>query len=75
MSATNNSLHIAFLANEFVTENPAGGGLGNYLNRITQALKQIGHIPEVFVTSVAKPKVVEFNGVRLERVPPVDNVL
>lgn len=69
----NKPSRIAFLTSEFISENKSGGGLGNYLNRITQALKQLGHIPEVFVVSPAKPSVIDFNGVRIQRVPKIQN--
>ena len=36
---------------EFTSEYETGGGLGNYLNRITRALADAGHAPEVFVSS------------------------
>ncbi|MEZ4866319.1 MAG: glycosyltransferase family 4 protein [Caldilineaceae bacterium] len=68
------SLHIAFLTDEFVTEQPAGG-LGNYLNRITRLLCEQGHQPEVFVTSSNQPAVIDYNGVRVERVPRSRNIL
>ncbi len=67
---TPKNLRIAFLTNEFISELKSGGGLGNYLNRITQALKEIGHVPEVFVIGNAQPSVIDFNGIRVERVPP-----
>jgi hypothetical protein len=62
------SLRIAFLTSEFISELSDEGGLGNYLNRITQTLKDLGHTPEVFVTSNAEPSLIDFNGVRVERV-------
>ncbi len=68
-------MRIAFLTSEFISELGNAGGLGNYLNRMTQALKNLGHVPEVFVTSEAKPSVIEFNGIRVQRVPPENPLL
>lgn len=70
---TNKPLRIAFLTSEFISEKKSGGGLGNYLNRITQALKQLGHIPEVFVVSSAQPSVIDFNGICVQRVPKIQS--
>ena len=67
------TLRIAFITNEFISEKKSGGGLGNYLNRITQALKDMGHAPEVFVISNSQPSVIDFKGVRVERVRPIYN--
>jgi glycosyltransferase involved in cell wall biosynthesis len=67
------SLHIAFLTSEFVSEKKTWGGLGNYLNRITRSLKESGHIPEVFVISSEKPEVIDFNGIRVNRVSKKKN--
>jgi glycosyltransferase involved in cell wall biosynthesis len=63
-------MRIAFLTNEFVIETPSGGGLGNYLNRISRALKQLGHHPEIFTIRRLQdtPAVVDFDGVRVEHV-------
>lgn len=72
---TDQNLRIAFLTSEFISELSDGGGLGNYLNRITQTLKELGHTPEIFVTSNAKPAVIDFNGVRVERVVPDNRLL
>lgn len=69
------SLRIAFLTNEFVTEKKKGGGLASYLNRITQALKALGHEPEVFVRRAGNtiPDIVEHNGIRVEHVAVAQN--
>lgn len=61
-------LRIAFLTPEFVTEYDTGGGLGNYLRRMTQALLEAGHVPEVFVLSRGAPGPIDFEGVRVMRV-------
>ena len=71
---THKNLRIAFVTNEFISEKKSGGGLGNYLNRITQALKDIGHVPEVFVISNSQPSIIDFRGIRVERVPPLYNL-
>src|ERR1700722_19699013 len=61
---------VAFLTHEFVTEYGTGGGLGNYLNKMTQALLHAGHVPEIFVISFALPAVIMHQGVRVNRVHP-----
>lgn len=63
-------MRVAFLTTEFVTEWSTGGGLGNYLNRIAQALRALGHQPEIFVTSMAEPAVIEHEGITIHRVRP-----
>jgi glycosyltransferase involved in cell wall biosynthesis len=73
MPPNSQKLRIAFLTNEFISEHPTRGGLGNYLNRITQTLKGLGHAPEVFVISKTEPRVINFNGIRVERVPRLNN--
>lgn len=71
----NKPLRIAFLTNEFVIEKPNGGGLGSYLNRMTQALRDLGHQPEIFASRIHAdtPAVIDFNGVRVEHVDTVRN--
>ncbi|MDJ0533866.1 MAG: glycosyltransferase family 4 protein [Xenococcaceae cyanobacterium MO_207.B15] len=67
---SNKQLRIAFLSDEFVTERNNEGGLGTYLNRITQALKDLGHTPEIFVIANNKyHSIIDFNGIRVERIP------
>lgn len=75
MNRMNDPLRIAFLTNEFVIEKPDSGGLGNYLNRITQTLRELGHQPEIFVSRKypETPTVVDFNGVRVEHVEVIRN--
>ena len=63
---------IAFIASEFPTETPRGGGLASYLARITRALHDAGHAPEVFVLSTHAPEAFDWNGVRVERVRRAD---
>jgi len=69
-------LRIAFLTNEFIIESPSHGGLGNYVNRITKALKGLGHEPEIFVLR-SRPDtdtVMSFDGIRVEHVAAVDHL-
>lgn len=66
-------LRIAFVTDEFISEKPNSGGLGNYLNRITQTLKDLGHEPEVFVIGQPNPAVINFHGIRVERVAPANS--
>lgn len=61
-------MRIAFITTEFVTEQTNRGGLGNYLNRVTQALCDMGHQPEVFVTSKHRPQTFSYHGVTVHRV-------
>ena len=59
---------IAFLTSEFTTECVNGGGLGNYLNRISKALCDQGHQPEIFVLSKETPGTFDSEGVLVHRV-------
>jgi glycosyltransferase involved in cell wall biosynthesis len=63
-------LHIAFLTPEFVTEYKDGGGLGNYVNKMTMALREAGHEPEVFVLSERGPETFRHGNVLVHRVYP-----
>jgi glycosyltransferase involved in cell wall biosynthesis len=60
---------IAFLSPEFIADYPDGGGIGNYVHKMARALRNAGHVPEVFVTSPLPPGAFEFEGIRVERVP------
>lgn len=66
---------IAFLTTEFASEAPLAGGLASYLSRITKALRDAGHEPEVFVLSAHDPGVHEHEGIRVERVRRADRQL
>ena len=66
---------IAFLTTEFASETPRGGGLASYLDRITRALRDAGHQPEVFLLSSEPPGVLEREGIRVERVCRADRAL
>ena len=62
-------LRIAFVTPAFVTE-PNSGGMGSYLHRLTKALLDLGHEPEVFTLSQEKAGPIEFERIRVERVGP-----
>lgn len=66
---------IAFLASEFPSELPRAGGLASYLARITRALRDAGHEPEVFVLSTHAEGTLDWNGVRVQRVRRADSAL
>lgn len=66
-------LRIAFLTPEFVTDKSACGGLASYVERITMALRAIGHEPEVFAIAQS-PTVYDHKGVRVEHVTPSHNL-
>ena len=66
---------IAFLSTEFAGEGVRGGGLATYLARMTQALRDAGHEPEVFVLSAHAPGVREHAGMRVERIRRADRQL
>ena len=67
-------LRIAFLTPEFVNEEYVPGGISSYVYRITRALKLLGHDPEVFVRSRNVPALYEFEGMRVRRVHPYENI-
>ena len=60
--------HIAFVTPEFPTEWTTGGGLSTYLGRMSRTLALMGHHVEVFTISQEVSEVVEFHGVRVQRV-------
>jgi glycosyltransferase involved in cell wall biosynthesis len=59
---------VAFLTSEFVSEDPTGGGLGNYVSRMARALVAAGHEAEVFVPSAHGPARLDCHGVSVHRV-------
>ena len=65
-------VRIAFLTPEFPTEFATAGGLSTYLGRMSRTLVSLGHHVEVFTISQEVSEVVEFHGVRVQRVqaPP-----
>jgi glycosyltransferase involved in cell wall biosynthesis len=68
------SLRIAFLTPEFLTEDSRFGGLAAYVYRISKALKEIGHRPEIFTLSYKNPTLLDFEGIRVERVKPYEPI-
>jgi glycosyltransferase involved in cell wall biosynthesis len=68
-------MRIAFLTSEFVTEYPNGGGLGNYLNKMSRLLAEQHHEVEIFVPSDRTPRVLMHEQVRVERVYPLSDRL
>ena len=55
----------------FVTEeNNTASGLGNYINKMAQALRTAGHVPEIFVSSYERPAEIDHNGIIVHRVRP-----
>jgi glycosyltransferase involved in cell wall biosynthesis len=66
-------VRFAFLTPTFVTE-PNSGGMGTYLHRLTRALRELGHEPEVFTLSQATPGPTALDGVHVERVSPPRNL-
>ena len=60
-------MKIAFITPEFVTEARFDGGLANYLNKVSQALKQRGHTVYIIVSS-DRDEVFEYDGITVIRV-------
>lgn len=63
------ALRVAFVTPTFVTESNSGG-MGACLHRLTKALRDLGHEPEVFTLSEEAPGPIEFEGIRVERARP-----
>ncbi|MCA9245929.1 MAG: glycosyltransferase family 4 protein [Planctomycetales bacterium] len=59
-------LRIAFITNEFITGLPNAGGLGNYLNRMSQTLHSAGHEVEIFTLTDGFPHTRDHHGVRVQ---------
>ena len=66
---------MAFVTPVFVTENAFSGGLGSYISRTAQALRDSGHVPLVFVLSEQAPGSINFRGMVVHRVRPADRHL
>jgi glycosyltransferase involved in cell wall biosynthesis len=66
-------LRIAFVTPTFITE-PNSGGMGAHLHRLTRALRDLGHEPEVFTLSGEKPGAIDFENIRVERVSPAHDL-
>lgn len=64
-------MRIAFLTPEFPSEKAAGGGVGNYVLKMSSALHAAGHEPEVFVLSQHESGVTFYQGIRVHRVSKV----
>jgi glycosyltransferase involved in cell wall biosynthesis len=62
-------LRLAFLTPTFATEADSGG-MGAYLHRLTRALRDLGHEPEVFTLTDEVPGLARVEDVRVERVSP-----
>lgn len=60
---------VAFLTPEFVTERAGEGGLSTYVARMSRILTNMGHEAEVFTPSRYETGSVDFDGVRVHRVP------
>ena len=58
-------LRIAFVTNEFVTDLPDAGGLGNYLNRMSQTLCASGHEVDIITLTDGMPRTQDHHGVRV----------
>lgn len=67
-------MHIAFLTNEFVTEDNTSGGLSNYLVKVAHGLILLGHRPVVFVRSHVNGEAV-YNGIKVHRIRPEPGLL
>jgi glycosyltransferase involved in cell wall biosynthesis len=64
-------MRIAFVTPEYVTETAfSGGGLANYLQRVTHGLIQRGHEAEIFTLSKKGDETVEHNGVKVHQIRP-----
>ena len=66
-------MKIAFLTPEFLTECDSGGGIGNYVFKISMALKKEGHYVEIFVLSKKKTEIINFEEIPVHRIPFANN--
>ncbi|MEQ1908667.1 MAG: glycosyltransferase family 4 protein [Vicinamibacterales bacterium] len=62
------SFRMAFLTPEFVTETTSEGGLASYLARMTEALLEAGHRPEIVTLTRSASGTTAFRGVPVHRV-------
>jgi glycosyltransferase involved in cell wall biosynthesis len=67
------SIRIAFLTPDFPTESRSGAGA--FVHRFAEVLREHGQTPEVFVPSDHPPGVIDFYGLRVERVASRPGVL
>ncbi|MFC2188727.1 glycosyltransferase family 4 protein [Fulvivirgaceae bacterium LMO-SS25] len=60
-------MRICFVTPEFLIEKPSAGGLGNYVNRMAQALQKEGHEVDIFTLRHSKEakKVDEYMGIKV----------
>jgi glycosyltransferase involved in cell wall biosynthesis len=61
-------MRIAFLTPEFPSEYSGGKGLGTYVYRMTLALIESGHEPEVFICSEQPSETLSYDGICVHRV-------
>ncbi len=54
-------MRIAFVTNEYTTEDNFSGGIANYLHRVCLFLKEAGHDPEIFVASTKNKDIISDN--------------
>jgi glycosyltransferase involved in cell wall biosynthesis len=64
-------LRIAFLTPEFVTEDSKLGGIAGFVYRMTTTLRDMNHIPEIFTLSFKNEGPIQFEGMRVERIPVI----
>jgi glycosyltransferase involved in cell wall biosynthesis len=62
------ALRIAFVTPELASDERPSGGLGNYVRRMTRALAEAGHRPEIFTLTRGEPGTSERDGVRVHQV-------
>ena len=62
-------MRIAFVTPELSSATSDKGGLGSYVARVSEALRQRGHEVEIFVPTAGPGGVSAETGVRIERVP------
>lgn len=67
-------LRIAFLTPEFVTNGAGTGGLSAYVFRMSKALKDMGHEPEVFTRGNEKESPFDFEGIRISHAGPSKSI-
>lgn len=68
-------MNIAFITPEFVTEYGHGGGLGNYLYKISRVLCLCGHTVHVFVSSNETDETIIFDEIIVHKVRfPEDSI-
>jgi glycosyltransferase involved in cell wall biosynthesis len=61
-------LRIAFVTPELASDENPSGGLGNYVQRMSRALADAGHQPEVFTLTQGAPNTTRRDGFRVQRI-------